>query len=45
MLQYDPSKRISASESLEHSYFDDLKEELKKKEAISGGKVEEKKRY
>jgi cyclin-dependent kinase len=25
LLQYDPQKRISASEALEHPYFDELK--------------------
>lgn len=24
MLQYDPSKRISAKKAMEHPYFDDL---------------------
>jgi cyclin-dependent kinase len=27
MLQYDPSKRISAKKAMEHPYFDELEKE------------------
>jgi cyclin-dependent kinase len=42
MLQFEPSKRISAQEGLDHPFFDDLKEELKNKELQSSAKLDEK---